>query len=93
MSDVRKARQAFAVLRVTPCGGPESPGTIKSLCEGIPGVGALRVDRDRGTIHVLYDGTVSAIEQVQHALRVLGLRLRHPGERPSSLHRMHKEAL
>ena len=47
-------------------------------------MGALRVDADRGRIHVLYDGTVAVIEQIEHAVQMLGYSIRYPEEIPSS---------
>ena len=73
MSRSQETQQAFAVLSMAPGGGTVSPGIVKVLCEDIPGVEAVRVDADRGRIHVLYDGTGTAIEKVKQALRLLGI--------------------
>jgi hypothetical protein len=64
-----------------------SADTIHALCERIPGVGALRVDVDRGRLHILYDGTAQAVEQIEHALETLGHRVRTADVTPSSARR------
>jgi hypothetical protein len=89
MSGIQDAQRAFTVLSITPCKASVSPDTIKTLCEEIQGVGAVRVDADRGKIHTLYDGSASAIEQLEHMLRMLGYSVRHPDERPSSFRSAH----
>jgi len=77
-----ESRQALAVLCMTPGGGFVSPGTVKGVCEDIPGIEAVRVDADRGRIHVLYDGTELAIGHVKQALCLLGLCIRHLEQKP-----------
>ena len=57
---------------MTPCESAASRGVIESLCAGIPGVRALRVDADHGRIHVLYDGTDAAIARVEKAVQMSG---------------------
>ena len=84
MSGIQNAQRAFTALNMTPCQGSVSAHRIEALCEGIPGVGALRVDADRGRVHVLYDGTLPTVEQVECALRVSGHNIRLLGERPSA---------
>jgi len=80
-----ESRQAFAVLCLAPGGGSVSSGIVKVVCEDIHGVAALRVDAARGRIHVLYDGTAATIQQVEHALHMLGLCIRQPEEKLSSV--------
>ena len=72
----------FAVLNMAPGGGSVPSGVVKGVCEDIPGVAAVRVDVDRGRIHVLYDGTGSAIDQIRQALGRLGLCIRPPENKP-----------
>lgn len=76
VSATTDAQQAFAVLAIEPWKRPLLTDTIRAMCEGIPGVGALRVDAARGRIHVLYDGTASAIERVVSAVQIPGHRVR-----------------
>jgi hypothetical protein len=87
MAGIHNAQRAFAVLSLTPCDGSVSAHKIEALCAGIPGVGALRVDADRGRIHLLYDGTVAAVEQIERALRLPGHTIRLLGARPPAPHR------
>ena len=75
-SETKPSQRTLAVLCLTHCGPSVSPGTIKALCEGIPGVGALHVDVARSRIHVLYDGTATDIAEVMHAARLPGLDVR-----------------
>jgi|GEM_PF-5047128 len=82
--DLQNAQRAFVVLAMEPWGGAMVADRIKALCEIIPGVGALRVDADRGRIHVLYDGTDAAIEQVENAVRIPGHSIRRLGGGPAS---------
>ncbi len=84
MSGIQNTHRAFAVLNIQTGCGSASPDTIKTRCEGIPGIGAVRIDADRGKIHILYDGTISAIEQVEHALQILGHTIRYPEAMHSS---------
>lgn len=70
---MQDTQQALAVLRMDPGKGSVSPAIVKVLCEDIPGVEAVRVDAERGRIHVLYDGTGLVIKQVKQALRRFGL--------------------
>ena len=79
MSRIPDAQQAFTVLGLAPAERPSSPDAIRSACAGIPGVGALHVDADRGKLHVLYDGSPSTIEQLAHALAALQQDLRRAG--------------
>ncbi len=83
----RDTRRAFTVLTIAPCADPVSADTIHALCERIPGVGALHVDVDRGRLHVLYDGTVQAVEQIEQALGTLGHRIRTAEVTPSAVRR------
>ncbi len=78
---IQNARRALAVLIMEPWGNDVAVARIKALCENIPGVGALRVDAGRGRIHVLYDGTTAAIEQVEDAVRLPGHSIRFLGGR------------
>jgi len=80
VSATTESQQAFAVLAVEPWESPLAAARIKAMCEGIPGVRALRVDADRGRIHVLYDGTAAAIERVERSVRIPGHRIRRLGE-------------
>lgn len=65
--------QAFAVLRMMPpFGAVTSPAAIKVRLEGIPGVRAVRVDADRGKIHLLYDGTAAAMEMARSVVAAPG---------------------
>ena len=82
VTGTKESQRAFAVLAVEPWGGCVAADRIKALCAGIPGVGALRVDADRGRIHVLYDGTAAAIAQVENAVRIPGHSIRLLGNRP-----------
>ena len=81
---IQDAQRAFVVLAMEPWGGVMAAARIKALCAAIPGVGALRVDADRGRIHVLYDGTDTAIEQVENAVRLPGHSIRRLGGGPAS---------
>lgn len=89
MSSIQAAPPAFAVLSMAPCAGPPVPGTIRGVCADIPGVSAIHFDTDRGKIHVLYDGSASVIEQVEHVLRKLGHNIRRHGNRRSSMRQAH----
>ena len=86
-SGIQDAQPVFAVLALERWGNSPSADRITALCEGIPGVEALRVDADRGRIHLLYDGTAAAIEQVENAVRISGHRIRLLGDRTASLPR------
>ncbi|MCE9614454.1 MAG: heavy-metal-associated domain-containing protein [Lentisphaerae bacterium] len=83
----RSPQPAFAVLGMQPpCGGVEPPEDIKARLEAIPGVNAVRIDAERGKIHVLYDGTAAAINLVMNIVQKPG----HPvrlfgGRRPLQL--------
>lgn len=83
--EIRDTQCAFAILNITPSEGYVLPCAIRTLCYGIPGVGALRVDVDCRKIRILYDGTMSAIAQIEEALRTLGISICHPEEIPSQL--------
>lgn len=72
MSRIQDAQPTLAVLSMVPGAGLPAPDAIRAACEDISGVNALRIDADRGRIHVLYDGSSSAIEQVASVLRDLG---------------------
>ena len=82
--EVQYDQRTLAVLSVEPLGGSMEADRINALCEDIPGVGALWVDAARGRVHVLYDGTVEAIEQVENAVRISGHRIRFLGDKPLS---------
>lgn len=84
MSVIQNTRKAFAVLNIQTGRGSVSPDIIKTRCEGIPGIDAVLIDADRGKIHILYDGTISAIEQVEHTLQILDHTIRHPEAMHSS---------
>lgn len=81
MTCTQETRRAFAVLSLAAGGSSVSSGTVKVACEDIPGVGSLRVDADRGRIHVLYDGTATTIARVEHALQMLGVRIQYSQKR------------
>ena len=89
MSRTQDAQWAFAVLSMAPGAGLPAPGAIRAACEDIAGVNALRIDAERGRIHVLYDGSTSAIDQVASLLRQLGLDLRHPENGLPSMRHAH----
>ena len=84
MPGAQDAHRALAVLAVEPRGGSLAANRIRILCAGIPGVGPLWVDSDRGRIHVLYDGTAAAIEKVENAVQIPGYRIHLLGDRPTA---------
>lgn len=84
MPRLRGVQRAFAVLAVEPWEGAMAVDQVQASCNGIPGVGAVRVDGERGRIHVLYDGTAAAITRVANAVRTHGHRIRLFEDRPHS---------
>lgn len=83
--EIRDTQCAFAILNLVPCKDYVAPYIIKALCDVITGVGAVRVDADCSNIRILYDGNVSALEQIEKVLKIHGLRVSHPEEMPSPL--------
>ena len=86
-SRTQDAQRAFAVLSMAPGAGLPAPDAITAVCEDIAGVNAVHIDAKRGKIHLLYDGSTSAIDQLASLLRQFGLEFRHPEDgRPSMRH-------
>ena len=75
---MREAAPNFVALDLRNGRRPLHLGDIQALSGRIAGVSRLRVDVERRMIHVLYDGSKTALQSILEGLRGLGYEARIP---------------